>query len=271
MPNHKQKIRLTAEQETLLITLYSRAFGCPRSVLDDQVSRDILEHIEYDFSHLKITAGTRLTLCIRAKKIDDYVREFLDSNPGSVVLHLGCGLDSRYTRINKREAEWYDLDVPEVIDLRMTFFEETDRYHMIPSSVTDLRWIDTITHNNSPVLVVAEGLMMYLSEEEVKSLVLKLREEFPGCSLVFDAYSTLTAKHVKRNPLIKQTGAVIKWGIDDARAIERWAEGIRLKEEWNFIQSEEIKKLALRHRALFRLTGLFPVVRRAHRILYYTL
>jgi len=73
MTNHKQKIRLTPEQETLLITLYSKALGCPDSLFADEKSREILEQIDYDFSLLKVPVGTRLTVCIRAKKIDDYV------------------------------------------------------------------------------------------------------------------------------------------------------------------------------------------------------
>lgn len=117
MTSQKEKIRLAAEQETLLITLYSKTLGCPQSVFEDEMSWKILENIEYDFSR-QVPVGTRLTVCLRAKKIDGYAKEFLASQPRSLVLHLGCGLDSRYTRVNNGEVEWYDLDMPGVIDLR---------------------------------------------------------------------------------------------------------------------------------------------------------
>jgi O-methyltransferase involved in polyketide biosynthesis len=271
MTSRKEKIRLTPEQETLLITLYSKALGCPDSLFTDEKSLEILEQIDYDFSQLKIPVGTRLTVCIRAKKVDDYVRGFLADHPKGLVLHLGCGLDSRYTRVDNGDVEWYDLDMPEVIDLRKIFYEETDRYHMIPSSVTNLRWVETIPSQSRPVMVIAEGLMMYLTEEEVRSLILKLKENFPGCEFVFDAYSTLTARSVKGHPSLRRTGAVIHWGIDDANAIEKWGDGIQLKEEWYFTQSEAIETLAFGYRLIFRLTGLFLAARKAHRILYYTL
>jgi O-methyltransferase involved in polyketide biosynthesis len=271
MTSHKEKIRLTPEQETLLITLYSKAMGCPDSLFADEKSRETLEQIDYDFSQLKVPVGTRLTVCIRAKKIDDYVVDFLADHPKGLVLHLGCGLDSRYTRVDNGEIEWYDLDFPEVIDLRKYFFEETDRYHMIPSSVTNLRWVEAIPSQSRAVMVIAEGLMMYLTEEEARSLILKLKESYPGCEFVFDAYSTLTARSVKGHPSLRKTGAVIHWGIDDAKAIEKWGDGIRLKEEWYFTQSEAIQTLALGYRLIFKLSGLFLAARKAHRILYYSL
>jgi len=271
MTNHKEKIRLTSEQETLLITLYSKAMGCPDSLFADEKSLEILEQIDYDFSQLKVPVGTRLTVCIRAKKIDDNVTDFLEDHPKGVVLHMGCGLDTRYTRVDNGNVEWYDLDMPEVIDLRKNFFEETDRYHMIPSSVTNLHWVETIPSQSRPVMVIAEGLMMYLTEEEVRSLILKLKESYPGCELVFDAYSKLAARSVKGHPSIRRTGAVIHWGIDDAKAVEKWGDGIRLKEEWYFTQSEAIETLAFGYRLIFKLSGLFLVARKAHRILYYAL
>ncbi len=273
MTSHKEKILLTEEQETLLVPLYSKAVVSqqPNSIFVDEKAKEIIEHVEYDFTKLKIPRKTVLTLCIRAKKIDAYTREFLAVHPSSIVIHLGCGLDSRYTRVNNGEVEWYDLDMPEVIDLRRKFYEETDTYHMIPSSVTDLDWIDSISLRGRPVLVIAEGLLMYLKEEEVKALILKLKEAFPGCGLVFDAYSVLTAKSAQKHPSIKKTGAVIRWGIDDTTAVEQWAGGIQLMDEWYFTQAEDIQNFGFKYRLAFSIAGLFTAARKAHRILYYTL
>lgn len=273
MTNHKEKILLTEEQETLLVPLYSRAIESqqPKPIFVDGKAQEILKLVEYDFAKLKIPRKTTVTLSIRAKRIDSYTREFLASHPRSVVIHLGCGLDSRYTRVNTGEVEWYDLDMPEVIDLRRKFYEETGTYHMIPSSVTDLGWVDIISPRGRPVLVIAEGLLMYPKKDVVKGLILKLKEAFPGSGIVFDAYSVLTAKSAKKHPSIKKTGAVIHWGIDDATEIEQWAEGIRLKEEWYFTQTEDIEKLGLGYRLVFSIAGLFTAAKKAHRILYYSL
>jgi O-methyltransferase involved in polyketide biosynthesis len=269
----KEKILLSEEQETLLIPLYSKAVESqkPDPIFVDEKAQDILKQIEYDFARLKIPRKTAITLCIRASKLDAYTRAFLADHPQSVVIHLGCGLDSRCLRAKHENAEWYDLDFPPVIDLRRKFYEETPIYHLIPSSVTDLRWTDAISPQGRSVLVIAEGLLMYLKEADVKALFLKLKDAFPGCDLACDVYSVLTAQRAKGHPSLKKTGAVIQWGIDDARGIEQWASGIRLKEEWYFTQAEAIRKLGAGYRFAFRLAGLFKAANKAHRIVYFSL
>jgi O-methyltransferase involved in polyketide biosynthesis len=266
----KRRIMLTPEQETLLIPLYCKALK-DNSILSDEKSRDILDHIEWDYSQLHIPRKTCIMMCLRARQFDAYTRGFLADYPGSIVAHLGCGLDSRYDRINNGEVEWYDLDMPAVIDLREKFYTETGKHHMLPSSVTELDWINSISSKGRAVLVIAEGLFMYLNEAEVRELILTLQRAFPGCLLIFDAYSRFTAKRVKGHPSIKNTGANVQWGIDDAGEIEHWNNGIRLKEERYFAQFDGINRLNRGYSFAFRLSGLFPIIRRAHRILYYTL
>ncbi len=121
------------------------------------------------------------------------------------------------------------------------------------------------------IAAVAKSPEASALEAEVKALILRLKEAFPGCELICDAFSAMTAARVQAHPSLQQTGAAIKWGIDDARDIERWAEGIQLLEEWYFTQAEEIRKLGWTWRLSFQIAGLFTVAKRAHRILYYRL
>ena len=271
MPSLKEKVRLTEAQETMLITLYAKGRGCPGGFFDDETARHILDQVDYDFTQLKVPIGTSLTVCLRAKKLDDYARAFLARHPQATVLHLACGLDGRYQRVNNGQVNWYDLDLPDVIELRRKFFDETENYHLVASSVTDLGWLDAIPQQGQPVLVIAEGLFMYLTEDDVKQLLLAIQAAFPGCHVAFDAYSELTARRVKSHPSLKKTGAAIQWGIDEPRTIETWGKGIRFQEEWFFVQSPDITKLAFRYRLIFKLAGLFPIANKAHRILYFTL
>jgi O-methyltransferase involved in polyketide biosynthesis len=225
MINKKEKVFLTDAQETLLIPLHSKATESrrPNPIFHDEKAQEIIERVDYDFARLNTPRKTTLTLCIRANKLDDYTRAFLSAHPQSVIVHLGCGLDSRCLRVSHVGAEWYDLDMPDVIELRRKFYPESATYHLISSSVTDLCWTELAPAHGRPVLVIAEGLLMYLSEAQVKALILKLREVYPGCELACDVVSKFTAQRVGRHQSLKQTGAVIQWGIDDAREIERWA------------------------------------------------
>lgn len=267
-----KKIKLTQEKETLLIPLYSKAMESrgAHPILVDEKAGQILEAIEYDFSELKIPKQSLVTLSMRAKKLDAYVRDYMARFPHPLVLHLGCGLDSRVVRTGGEGADWYDLDYPEVIELRRAFYEETGHYHMIASSVTDLAWIEQVKESG-PACIIAEGLLMYLHEAGVKELLLALRERFPGSRMAFDAYSTLTARNAGNHPSIKKTGAKIHWGIDDAREIERWGAGIRLLEEWSFSESEDVANLDFGFKTLFKAAAFFPAAQKAHRILNFQL
>lgn len=266
----KAKITLTKEQETLLIPLYSKAQ--PNPILKDEKAREILEGVSYDFGALKVPRKTEVTLRIRARQLDVYTREFIAANPGALVLHLGCGLDSRCLRVAPpATARWIDLDLPDVIELRRKFYPESEAYCMIAASVTDPRWVDEVPAEGRAVFIVAEGLFMYLLEADLRALVVRLHEKFGGAGLVFDAFSKLTVQRVAAHPSLRKTGASIQWGIDDPREIEGWAEGIRLKEECFFSQSPEITRLDWFYRAMFRLTAAIPAVQKVHRLLFYTL
>jgi O-methyltransferase involved in polyketide biosynthesis len=103
---------------------------------------------------------------MRAWHFDQWTRAFLAANPESTVLHLGCGLDTRVYRIDPGpKVRWFDVDFPDVIALREPLYPARDGYRRIGSSVTDLAWLDAIP-GDTPVLVVAEGLMMYLHEKD---------------------------------------------------------------------------------------------------------
>jgi len=265
----KTKIALTPEQETLLIPLYAKAQP-ENPLFFDPHARDILNQVDYDFARLRVPYKTVVLVCQRAKKLDAAARAFLAEQSNGVVLHLGCGLDSRFWRVDNGQVEWYDLDMPPVIKLRQRFYPDHGRYHLLASSVTDLEWVDRVAANR-PVLVVAEGLLMYLVEADVKRLVLRLREAFPGCRLLADVFSRLAACSATHHPSLKQTGASIGWGIDDPHQVEGWTPGIRLLEEWYFTQDRNLDRLSLGYRLAYKLAGAFNVVRRAHRIVYYQL
>jgi len=263
------KIALTEEKETLLIPLFAKAKESRKKhpILIDKKAVEIVNQIDYDFQSLKIPEKTNLLLCLRAKLIDSFVKNFLLENCQSVALHLGCGLDSRYNRIGNPDVDWYDVDFEEVIDIRKHFFKETDNYHLISSSVTEEMWLEKIPRGNKQYLVIAEGLFMYLKEDEIKSLISRLKERIGSYTLIFDAFSVLTAKKVKYQPSIKKTGAKVYWGIDNPEDLTGWGLGIQFIEEQYFTSNEEIKNLDPLTKLMFEVANLFPVAKKAHRLL----
>ncbi|MDD4032013.1 MAG: class I SAM-dependent methyltransferase [Bacteroidales bacterium] len=264
-------ITLQKEKETLLIPLYGKALESKKKspVLFDAKAIEIIENINYDFSSLKIPGKTNTMMCLRAKLFDNFTSAFLKSRNNSVVIHLGCGLDSRYNRINNLEVDWYDLDYEEVIDLRQSFYQESEKYHLIASSVTKSEWIKRIPVSAENYLVIAEGLFMYLKEDEIKELLHLIKQRVGNYTLIFDTYSVYTAKRVKNHPSIKKTGAKIYWGIDKPDKLRDWDKEIIFNKEILFTSNEELDKLGYATKLIYKIAHLFPIARNAQRILVF--
>jgi len=260
------KISLQKEMETLLIPLYGRAQMSKKCIFKDDDAELVVEQIDYDFSKLRIQEKTQIMLSMRGEQIDIFTTEYLRSHPDSTVVYLGCGLDARERRLSVSARRWYDLDFPQVIEIKKQFYEETANYKYIPSSVTDLSWVDSVEYSNEPVLIIAEGLLMYLSEQDIKLLFLKMRDRFKDSTIIFDAYSSLTAKQAKNHPSLKNTKATIQWGVDSPKSIASFGAGITHEKTIYLTSASVTEHLPKGFRFMFRLAGKFKMAREAHRI-----
>ena len=216
------KVNLTQEKETLLITLFAKAgeSRLPDSLLSDTFAAEAVQRLDYDFARLKVSRDLMVGMAIRARTLDDWVRTFIAANPDATVLHLGCGLDTRIFRVNPpRSIRWFDLDYPEVIALRRRLYPEREGYTLIGSSVVEMGWLEQVPADR-PAMVVAEGLTMYLRQEEVQRLFTAITTRVPSGEAAFDAFSRLGVRVVQRQHSVRATGAWLHWGIDDPRELE---------------------------------------------------
>ena len=240
---------LSDVSETLLMTLYIRAMESQRP--------DALIKDEKD----------KVTVILRNLEFDRYTRDFLRRRPEAAVVHIGCGLDSRFERVDNGQMEWYDLDLPEVIALRRKFIgDEGKRYHLLGGSAFDSVWIDQVSaHRQRPFLFLAEGVFMYFEGAQIKSLALTLRDRFPGAELVFDAYSPFLVRANNLRLSIAKFGARYHWGIRRGQELEGWGDGIHLLDEWGYFDRPEPR---LDH---IRWMRHIPLLARVLRIYHYRL
>ena len=196
-------MELNNESKTLFIPLYGKAMMSKNNLfINDPKAEEIISKVKFNFEDLKQSKWLSMYIALRAKIIDEICNRYITQNPNTTVIHLGCGLDSRCLRVDNNNISWYDIDFQSVIDLRKQFYEETEKYKMIGKSVTDLSWLDEIDLDNQSVLIVAEGLTMYLSEQELQQLIKGLNSKFSNATIVFDAYSKQAVKGSKiKNPV----------------------------------------------------------------------
>jgi O-methyltransferase involved in polyketide biosynthesis len=134
--------------------------------------------------------------------------------------------------------------------------------------VTDAGWLDTVP-GDRPAWIIAEGLTYYLSEGDMKTLLNRLTDHFPGGQMAFDAVGWLGAKLARNNARIRATGATIGWWLDDPRDIKRLDPKLELVTELQPREAIGYDRLPGSLRALLRVMGLFPSLRRLNRLLRY--
>ena len=250
---------------TLFISLYIRAVESqrPDALIKDERAEALVCQLDQE-SLRKTLALTeesgRLVLILKSRDFDRFAQDFLRRHPDAVIVHIGCGLDTRFERVDNGQVEWYDLDLPEVIELRRKLVDgEGARHHFLACSVLDRAWLSELgAHRQRPVLFLAEGVFMYFDEAQVKSLVLTLKKYFPGAELVFDAYSPFMRWAHNLKVTRKRIGAHLHWALKHPRDLERWSDGIRLLDErYPFQYPEPRLRRALKVRLVpFLATGI---------------
>jgi len=271
------KIRFTKEKETMLMTLSGRAIQSQwkNPILRDPWAEEAMRHIDYDLSkQLTGVASWSIwkdigptIIATRAATFDLLTNRFLTDHPDAVVLQVGCGMDSRVFRVDPPPGvEWFDVDYPDVIDLRRQLFPERKAYHLIGAPLEDLRWLDEVPRDR-PGLLLAEGVLHYLSETEVKALLNAVVAHFPGGQMIFDICNSMIVKRAGSN--VGGTGATYKWGLDDPQDIQQLEPKLELVREISMHELVAFSRFPLWVRMLSRIQDINATLRRMERTVVY--
>jgi O-methyltransferase involved in polyketide biosynthesis len=255
--------------ETLFYPLIARHLETSEEdgILSDPKSTEIIKRLDYDITTAKIPLLDRLGICLRTVIIDDITKKFMEANPGGIIVNLGCGLDTRFCRLDNGRVLWFDLDLPDTISLRRQFIAETERNRFIAKSALDFSWTDDIPQG-STTLFIAEGLSYYFTEDENKSLLSAIQEHFSGAEYVFETLNPFFLKLYKKKEsdehLSNKVATLIKWGVKSGRELESWFDGVHFVEEWSVVNTGK-NKFPLHFRLLFYL---LPILTRHTKIIH---
>lgn len=236
-------------------------------ILHDTKADELVGMIDYDFTKLNSWGNDNL-IVVRAKQYDDWVQEFIKGNPAGVVLNLGCGLDTRVTRINpSSQVSWFDIDFPDVIQLRKNFYANYPGYRMIESSITDPAWLAEIP-TGQPVMIVAEGVLEYLTAEEVKMLFNRLTSYFLHGVIAFDVMNSFAIQSAK-SAANEPTAGLHRWEVNDIREVDALDFKLKRDKTISVFRSPYIGKLPLSYHLLYSSMALIPKFRNMIRLLHY--
>lgn len=237
MNNFIDTADLTGISETLLITVYMRSLETKslKGIIKDDKSVEIVERINYDFSKYNSPVNQAL-VAIRTEIIDELVSKFIDRHPESTVVNLGAGLCTRFFRLDNGSVRWIDIDLPRVEPIWRDLIGETERHQYLAHSVLDMDWILKVkAKSRGKTLFIAEGLLMFFSETEVKYLIGHLGNQFNGSELIFDSLGVLLAQNSRLNSGALDIDASYRWGIKDLSEMESWGWGIEIADRWYYL------------------------------------
>lgn len=215
-------------QKTLFLPLWGRAYETQKAnpLLVDKTALEIIEKVDYDFSTItkNINKLSQIAWIMRSICVDRIITEFLKKHPKATIVNIGCGLDTTFDRVDNGLLSWYDLDLPDVIELKKKFIPASDRRKYISSSFLEEGWLKDININNN-VLFIAAGVFYYFEEEEIKGFFKKLADRFPDWEIFFDVCSPYGMK-VANQLVIKNAGldekSFLKWGLKNTKDILSW-------------------------------------------------
>lgn len=251
----KQPIELGSVQETLLIPLISRAEETkkPNGLVHDPRAVEIVESVDYDFSKWLKNPSFLAGACIRTRMFDLITERFLAEHPAGTIVEIGCGLNTRFERLDNGRATWFDLDLPDSIALRRRYFEDHARRTMIAGSVLDAEWLDAVVEAGGPYLFLSEAVLVYLDEADVRRAVTRIATRCPHAWLVTDQVATklTTPEYAAKARARYGISAWFAWGCDKPRAVESWHPGIELLSAESF--SEAADEIVDRMPTIYRL------------------
>ncbi|MGI6110163.1 MAG: class I SAM-dependent methyltransferase [Eubacteriaceae bacterium] len=212
--------------KTLFIPLYGKAQVSKRKIiLNDPMAEKIWDAEAFLLNRKSKSKWLTYIMAMRARIFDDWTRSMLAKEKNAVVIHLGCGLDSRYLRVKGDYSKWFDCDFPDVIDVRARYYHPSEEYVMVGLDARSPKNMNILPDSECAV-VILEGISMYLSNGQLRDLFEALQEKYQKVMVLMDIYTVFGAKASKYKNPVNDVGVTTLYGVDN---LDKLIEGTRFR------------------------------------------
>jgi O-methyltransferase involved in polyketide biosynthesis len=240
----QERVDLGDVQKTLFLPLWGRAEESKKQnpLLIDETAIRIINQVDFDFSNItqNIDDLTKIAWVKRSLMCDQVIRAFLARYPEGTIVNIGCGLDTTFERVDNGKMRWYDLDLPDVIELRSKFVQENDRRQFIRASFLEKNWLQEVEVCGN-VLFIAAGVFYFFDEQTVKEFIIRLIDTYPACEILFDVSSPLGVK-IANKKVVENSGLDEKshlvWGLEKTEDVLSWDTRIRVIQTYHYYQTQ---------------------------------
>ena len=252
----KEKVNVTGVPETMVQTLYARAKETRKknAKINDEIAEELVKNLDYDFSKADKDKAMNYGVIARTIVLDRMVEQYLEKNTNTIVINIACGLDTRCYRMERKYLHWYNVDLSETMKIRSQFLTETGPVYQIAKSAMDDSYVDDIDYHGENVLVIIEGLTMYLCEKDIRKMFSIIEKSFTKVTVLVETMSPFVVKHMKEKS-IDQSNAKFLWGVKNGNELQKILPGFIFEKEVSLI--EGMKEL----HPIYHLFGWIPLVR----------
>lgn len=228
-------MKIKGVPETMIQTLYARAKETSQKnpKIKDEMAVSIVKQLDYDFSQADQDKTMRSGVIARTIVLDKMVDEYLDKHKNTIVINIACGLDTRCYRMKGKYIRWYNLDLPETMNIRKQFLPETGPIYQIAKSAMDESYRDDIQYHGENILVIIEGLTMYLSENDIKKMFSII--DFKNSTVMVEVMLPFVVKHIKEKS-IEGSHAKFTWGIKNGKELEKLTPSFSFLKEVSLVE-----------------------------------
>lgn len=237
--------------KTLYIPLYGKAFVSRKGILlKDTKAEEIWAAEGFVLKGKTKSKWLAYYMGMRSAVFDRWLRAQMEEDADAVVLHIGCGMDSRIERVGTKGHVWYDVDFPDVIRERKRYYRESDTYHMIESDARENAWMQALPKAKTAIIIM-EGVSMYFQPGELLRLLRELCNHFSEVRILMDCYTDFAAKATKYKNPINEVGVTVVYGVDAPEMLEAET-GLAFVKEHEMTPKALINELQGIERAVFR-------------------
>ena len=254
--------------KTLYIPLYGKAYVSKKGIiLNDKKAEEIWEAEGFALKGKSKSKWLAYYMGMRSRVFDNWLLEEMKKDSAAVVLHIGCGMDSRVLRVGTDGYQWYDIDFPSVIEERKKYYTEDEFYHMVEADVREPNWLSKIQKTKHAIIVM-EGVSMYFKPEELKAVLEQIATHFESVNLLMDCYTTFAAKASKYKNPINDVGVTQVYGLDEPRDLERGS--FKFQREHDMTPDLLINELEGMEKAIFNKLYSGSIAKKMYRMYEYT-
>jgi tetracenomycin polyketide synthesis O-methyltransferase tcmP, putative len=208
---------LNGVEDTLYIPLLARIYASEKfpNFFYDEKALSLKQYIPENSIESNTTEYFYMASVCRQQTLDKKIIEFIEKNNECNIVFLGAGLETAYNRIKNVKANFYQIDLPDVIMVRKKVLGNADNEKLIAGNMFTLDWIKEI-YTSLPTMIIVAGVYQYFDKEKIVDMIKRMKSLILNGELIFDTTNSTGLK--MSNKYVRKTGnmnAEMHFSIDN--------------------------------------------------------